>query len=41
VRELAAEIAQGHLQALCPYVPFVSPEAAQRAEKTLTTASSE
>jgi hypothetical protein len=34
-RELAAEIANGHLQALRPYVPLVVNEAMQRAEEAL------
>lgn len=35
VRELAAEIANGHLQALRPYVPLIVNEAMQRAEEAL------
>jgi len=34
-RELAAEIANGHLQALIPYVPMVVAEATRRAEEAL------
>jgi hypothetical protein len=34
-RELAAEIAHGHLQALRPYVPLVVNEAMRRAEEAL------
>lgn len=35
VRELVAEIAHGHLQALRPYVPLIVNEAMQRAEDAL------
>lgn len=35
VRELSAEIANGHLQALRPYVPLVVNEALRRAEDAL------
>ena len=35
VRELCAEIAHGHLQALRPYVPLIVNEALQRAEDAL------
>jgi len=37
VRELAAEIAHGHLQALRPYVPLVVDEAMRRAEEALVS----
>jgi hypothetical protein len=36
-RELAAEIAHGHLQALSPHVPLVVNEAMRRAEEALVS----
>lgn len=39
-RELAAEIAHGHLQALRPYVPLVTQETTRRAEEALVSPAS-